>query len=261
MVVMVPTPRTPKGQMRLCLFGGITLLVLGALIALASAVFVDTGAVDIASLPASEISSAHNYRIDELYVLDCYAQEDTDAAYPTLYMVVGYGDANDELCYSSLVVAPGSALYEDVNKYMNDSSLGYGDYTVSGYFVATSLTDTSQLSLFDDEAKSMNDEVVEGNIVRIDLVYRAGNAAAFAEYIRGEEMATLIPALVLAGVGVLLIVLYAGMRKKYSPQGYAPVYGQPVQPVMNPQGYAPQAAPVYGQPVPQPAQAADEPRV
>lgn len=275
MVYYAPAPRTNRGLRIVLLVCGIVLLALGLLLALAARTFAEADLVDVSQVSADEISTLHNYEIDNMVVFESYASQSQDNAEDTQFLMVGYYDANGTLCLSSLAVADGSPLYAAVMNYLMDDSMSVGDYIVGGCFTTKELESGAE-DYFSDEVDYVQSQLDDGTGVPVEFVYTADSPAAFEKSVKSGAAPGVGAGLFIAEVGAALlvaaIVLYSKAKKQalaygqpvYGQPGYGqpaypqagqPVYGRPAppmygQPAYGQPGYPQAGQPVYGQPVP-----------
>ncbi len=106
---------------------------------LVGAIFLNSEVVDtsedpgnLAELSCSELEENHIYYIEELCVLDAFATLEDDV----LYLMVLYTDADDRQVVANMPVNPGAEIWDDVNDYLDDDSMGYGDMVLDCYVKA-----------------------------------------------------------------------------------------------------------------------------
>ena len=246
MVYYVPVPRTRKGKQVALLVLGIVFALFGLVLVAATAATSGTSLVDTATVSNYQIESAGNYQVDDMIVFEGYASKEVEGSEDTLYMMVGYADADDTFCLSSLRVEDGDALYSQIVDYLQDDSQSVGDCVISGCFTTQELEDGAK-DYFDEEVSYVQDKLGDGTPVPVEFIYRGATPEEFRTNLNGENTMLMVIGLVFLGIGVLMLVFFGvGVSKAKSQNQYQ---GQPMQPAFGGQ-------PVYAQPGQQPAQPA-----
>ncbi len=200
---------------------------------------------DLAEISYEDLEEKHIYYVEDLVVLDCVAAlEDGEV----LYMAVLFQDKDGAFTVLNMPVNDSDDIWDDVNDYLDDSSMGYydmgkGDLVVSGYVKAEKDVNVQGelYDYFDDWLTQYRNDVsmpVEASDLRFDFVCdEDGDPYAIAE---GASTVGMI------GGGLLivlaLVVLYFGALRKPKP---APVCSVPTYAPQQPDAAA--AAPVAEQ--------------
>ncbi len=216
-------------------------------------------------LAFEDLEEGKVYFAEDLVILDCFATKDS-----VMYMAVLFEDVNGEYVVMNMPVNSSDGIWEDVNDYMDDPSLGYGDLEISGY-VLTEKDVNVEGKLYDyfeellTVAEGELDVTVRSNYLRFD--YQCDEDGDPYATLAGANIVTKVMGGVSIALGVLFLVLailrkpkapvihnvptYAPAQSAYAPQqpSYAPqqpVYQQPQEPVY-PQEPAPAGNPAMEQ--------------
>ena len=174
--------------------GLIILLVLPILLsavflAMATEFLFDLRTADVTEISHTEIEKSVGYQIDELTVVDAYAEKRTGMGYDYLitndngyvaetYYLVSFKDKDGTLCYASFSTEKYSPFRSQLDAYMNDENSNVGDLIVSGCFTASPLYTGMQMDYFEDGYEDYN-SLYPGEKVPFALTYEEATAAEY----------------------------------------------------------------------------------
>lgn len=204
----------------------IVLMILGVLFAVFGAVvlimdvFGGSGnAVDASTIAGSDMKSSDDYYIEELVVIDGYAERTGDGKNQMYYGVM-FQDANDNVIVVSLSATEGSDVYEDLEDYMVSSTTGVGDLVLSGYFKCDKLgSDSTSLKKYYKEFQSQYGSFLTSNYGHItyldmDLTYIGETAEDYASHVKSNKLMGCIMGAAFVVLGAVMILLYLNAKKK-----------------------------------------------
>lgn len=179
--------------------------------------------VDITAADLKNLENGAVYKIDELYVVDSYAEygetanplSDKVTKVEKYYFTCMLFDGSDELYTISMQAKPTDSIMPAINAYLADDEQFIGDLVLSGYFTARPNGINGELLEYYEESVAMCEEVFELTQLNTDLVFECDGDADYIEYAQKEQNSMRIMAIAFTVFSLLMFLVGFLSRKKY----------------------------------------------
>ena len=180
--------------------------------------------IDPADADLSALQNGAVYKIDELYLTDCYAEygetpnrfSDKISKVETYYYTVLVFDAKDDLYVFSMEAEPSDDIIPAINDYLNDDEQGIGDLVLNGYFTAETNALGGDLLDYYNEAVDLLGEYFDQIPTTVNLVYECAGDADYAAHAASEQNSSRIMGAIFLLIGIGAIALGFVHRKRYA---------------------------------------------
>lgn len=182
--------------------------------------------VDIVDADITALKNGTVYRINELYVVDSYAEygetgnffSDEITKVESLYFTCLLFGEDDTLYSVSLQTKPNDDIVTDINTYLADDKQFVGDLVLDGYFTARTGAVSGDLLEYYNESVSLYKEALELTQINTNLVYECNGDTDYTTYAKEQQQNMLVAAGMFLLFGVVTIGLGFYCRKLYKKQ-------------------------------------------